>query len=212
VRDESGTDDDGVELKRSVYEINESRFDGACGDGGGRELLVATEPDEGTVAGVGCTGAITSSSSVVGVGRNAPGIAGPKLLACACMTGRMGCIGGRGAVTLGLGLGSLAERVAVGLGLRLLRRDVGLARPLRDVAASSGLGIVGAITATESSGDASTVAALSRTDGTAYSICSVAFPRGILCGLGGWWGFGGDGAIGSISRSKIADEDECLWM
>jgi len=89
--------------------------------------------------------------------------------------------GGRGALILGLGLGIERERGAVGLGLRLLKRDDGLPNPLREVAVSSGLGCAGATTATtESSGDARTVAALSKTEGTEYSSCSVAFPRGIL--------------------------------
>lgn len=58
-------------------------------------------------------------------------------------------------------------------------------------------------------------AALSRTEGTDWSRCSVAFARGIRCGFGGWlWAWlwrpwGGDGGIrGSISRSKMADEEE----
>lgn len=38
----------------------------------------------------------------------------------------------------------------------------------------------------------------------------MAFERGVWCGFEGWREWGGDGqVIGSMSRSKIADEDEC---
>lgn len=56
-------------------------------------------------------------------------------------------------------------------------------------------------------------AAESRTEGTECSSCSVVFERGIRCGLGGWvaWsGCGDGGESGSISLSKIAEEEECL--
>jgi hypothetical protein len=53
-------------------------------------------------------------------------------------------------------------------------------------------------------------AALSRTDGTDCSSCSVVFERGMRWGFGGWWmELGGEGLeMGSMSRSKIADDDE----
>ena len=51
-------------------------------------------------------------------------------------------------------------------------------------------------------------AAESRTEGTLCSSCSVPFDLGIRCGLGGWEDGGDGGPMGSISRSKMADEDE----
>lgn len=53
-------------------------------------------------------------------------------------------------------------------------------------------------------------AAESRTEGTLCSSCSVPFDLGIRCGLGGWEDGGDGGSIGSMSRSKMADEDEWL--
>ena len=70
-------------------------------------------------------------------------------------------------------------------------------------------------TASKSSSCASelarTAAALSRTEGTAYSICSVPLLRAIRCGFGGCDVDGGEGAMASMSRSKIADEEEWLY-
>lgn len=177
------------------------------------------ELPDATVVGVAgsCDGVDTTSGSnggevAVGVGRYAPGI-GITLLAVlgwVCIVGRMlPDSGGKGELRLGLGLGMVNERAALGLGLRLLNRDEGLPRPLREVAVSSGLGCAATTVTAESSGEAKTVAALSRTEGTEYSSCSVALPRGIRCGLGGWPLLGGEGAMGSMSRSKIAEEDEC---
>jgi hypothetical protein len=110
----------------------------------------------------------------------------------------------------------LAEREPRGLGLRLRRLPIGLVNPLR---LRSKIEVAGASTATRSSPRSSSCspvrisAALSRTDGTDWSRCSVALARGIR------WGFGGrcdvpEGdvgeTIGSMSRSNIAEEDECL--
>ena len=53
-------------------------------------------------------------------------------------------------------------------------------------------------------------AAESRTEGTLCSSCSVPFDLGIRCGFGGWEDGGDGGPMGSMSRSKIAEEDECL--
>ncbi|EDR07626.1 uncharacterized protein LACBIDRAFT_327480 [Laccaria bicolor S238N-H82] len=97
-----------------------------------------------------------------------------------------------------------------GLGLLLLKLN-GLAKPLlREAGASTDT----CSSACESSMDARMDAAESRTDGTDCSSCSVDFARDTRWGLGGWWGsVGGEGITGgSISRSKIADEDERLWL
>ena len=180
-------------------------MDIARGEGGARGTTedVLAERDAGgdVVVGVAVSGAAGGISDA-GVGIYAPGIIGPML------GWRRG---GSGAVSLRAGLGSLAGRAAAeGLALRLLMRDEGLPRPEREVAASSGLGTAGATTAIDSSGDARTAAALSRTEGTAYSICSVPLLRAIRCGFGGCDVDGGDGAMDSMSRSNIADEDEWL--
>lgn len=60
--------------------------------------------------------------------------------------------------------------------------------------------------------DVRMAAAESRTEGTACSSCSVFLARGILCGSRGFpgWDDGEGGRSGSMSRSKIAEEDE--WM
>lgn len=50
-------------------------------------------------------------------------------------------------------------------------------------------------------------AAESRTDGTDWSRCSVVLARGMRCGLDETGGEGG--AIGSMSRSKMAEDEEC---
>ena len=53
-------------------------------------------------------------------------------------------------------------------------------------------------------------AALLRTEGMEFSSCSIPFEWGMQCG---WWATGGEGGmIGSISRLKIADDDECLFV
>lgn len=55
-------------------------------------------------------------------------------------------------------------------------------------------------------------AALSRTDGTLSSSCSVPFALAIRCGFDGWVECEGEGdgnGKASMSRSKMADEDEC---
>lgn len=102
----------------------------------------------------------------------------------------------------------------MGLGLLLLRLPIGLANPLPACLwgwrASNVVG-EGATTATSSSAgreEVMTSAALSRTEGTACSSCSVALARGIRCGLGGCVG-GEGGRIGSMSRSNMAEEAEC---
>jgi len=53
-------------------------------------------------------------------------------------------------------------------------------------------------------------AAESRTEGTLCSSCSVPFDLGIRCGLSEWEDGGDGGPMGSMSRSKMADEDEWL--
>lgn len=60
---------------------------------------------------------------------------------------------------------------------------------------------------------ARTSAALSRTEGTDCSSCSEAFARAMKWGLVTWVAECGEvGAVlsGSISRSKMADDDECI--
>ena len=114
-------------------------------------------------------------------------------------------------------------------GLGLLELPMGLVSPLLLPAAIIPLVVAGMMTAildrdVASSGlaevdAARTAAALSSTEGTLSSSCSVVFDRGIRWGFGGcWWWFGGEGlGRGSMSRSKMADEEECLcwrksWM
>lgn len=65
-------------------------------------------------------------------------------------------------------------------------------------------------------------AAASSTDGTECSSCSVVLERGIRWGLGGWGGWrcpcpcgcgeGERGEMGSMSRSKMAELEEWLWV
>ena len=97
-----------------------------------------------------------------------------------------------------------------GLGLRLLKLPMGLANPL--VLPIVEAGATTEIWSPSSSIDARIEAALSRTDGTDCSSCSVALERGMRCGFWGWWlECGGEGfEMGSMSRSKMADDDECL--
>lgn len=108
-----------------------------------------------------------------------------------------------------------AVRIPNGLGLRLLKLPIGLANPLLRPMTSK-LMVAGETIATWSPASLSsklvrTEAALSRTEGTACSSCSVPFARGILWGFCWWWCIGGEGGeIGSISLSKIAEDDECL--
>lgn len=145
-------------------------------------------------------------------------------------TGRAGCepllaapveveaVIGRGRVKLGLGDGRftsiLRRLVALGLGLLLLSCDIGEVNPLPPPPnGSSDRGATMAMASSASLSSESAVrisAALSRTVGTAWSSCSVNFPRGMRCGSEGWFSRGGDGVMGSISRSKIAEDEECL--
>jgi hypothetical protein len=110
----------------------------------------------------------------------------------------------------GIDGGDRAGELTIGLGLRLLKLPIGLAKPL--FRPLSKTGDAGETTATWSPTSMSSIpakiaAALSRTEGTEFSSCSVPFERGIRCGL---WVIGGDGEmIGSISRSNMADDDEC---
>jgi hypothetical protein len=102
-------------------------------------------------------------------------------------------------------------RTPSGLGLRLLKLPIGLVKPLRRPGSAHG-----ATTETSSPVVMDAVrisAALSRTEGTLCSSCSVVFERGMRCGLVGCeekWGGEGD-VTGSMSRSKIADEEEWLY-
>jgi hypothetical protein len=107
-----------------------------------------------------------------------------------------------------------------GLGLLLRKLPIGLVKPLlglrarMESKAGGEEGAAGATTAMWSRAVDSGVssmparrdAALSRTEGTACSSCSVPFALGILCGFERNGGDGG--TAGSISRSKIADDDE----
>lgn len=94
-----------------------------------------------------------------------------------------------------------------GLGLRLLNRDMGLVKPLW-YPVSIGAGVTIEIASRSSSSGSVEVriaAALSSTEGTERSSSSVNFARAM------WWGSEvndiGD-AIGSISRSKMAEDEE----
>jgi hypothetical protein len=106
-----------------------------------------------------------------------------------------------------------------------LRERIGLAPrdeppANRDDAMDGAAGARMATSASSASADVSSAAALSRTEGTDCSRASVPFARGIRCGFagGGWMG-GEAGSVegvresermGSTSRSKIAEDDECL--
>lgn len=83
---------------------------------------------------------------------------------------------------------TLRTPVPVGLGLRLLRLQFGLAKPLP--VGRNGRSQAGVTTAIWSSSigdaDVSMAAAVSRTEGTFCSSCSVVLERGMRCGLGGW--------------------------
>jgi len=155
------------------------------------------------------------------------GVKEPKLVGviilAVCIEGRAvvggdgadGTVGGVNKVGL-VGLGTPKRRLFVfpegeikprGLGLRLLKLPIGLVNPLRRPGSAHGA-------TTAISSDAATEAvrisaALSRTEGTLCSSCSVALERGMRWGL---WECEdcGDGQTGSISRSKIAEDDECL--
>lgn len=97
----------------------------------------------------------------------------------------------------------------VGLGLRLLRRDVGLVNPLW-YAGSSGAGVTMEMASKSSSSgsfEVRTAAALSSTEGTERSISSVNFARAVWCGSAQ---SGMGELMGSMSRSKIAEEEEWL--
>lgn len=127
---------------------------------------------------------------------------------------------GKGRVKLGLGEGRLTRTLRrfdrpFGLGLRLLIWEMGEVKPLlpprpRD---SKGMGAtmaIESITSLSSMSDVRISAALSSTDGTDWSSCSVSLPRGMRWGLALWAASEGGGVRGSISRSKIADEEEWL--
>jgi hypothetical protein len=93
----------------------------------------------------------------------------------------------------------------VGLGLRLPYPLMGLVNPLLHAGATT---LILPLSSTEWAGDASMAAALSRTEGTLWSSCSVVLERGVRCGFVGWRE--GGLVMGSMSRSKIADEEEWL--
>jgi hypothetical protein len=117
------------------------------------------------------------------------------------------------------GLGMLSNKLLTcaadgplskGLGLRLLKLPIGLVNPLRRPASRHG-----ATTAISSEGESEAVriaAALSSTEGTLCSSCSVVLERGMRWGFGGCAEVcGGEGdTIGSISRSNMAEDDEWL--
>ena len=134
----------------------------------------------------------------------------------------LGGLVARGTCVCNDGLGMLSSKLVllwltvVGLGLLLLKLPMGLATPLLLPVLPANNPVAGATTLILSSsrepcGEARIAAALSRTEGTLWSSCSVVLERGVRCGLGGRCGYGGEGEVmGSMSRSKIADEDECL--
>lgn len=120
----------------------------------------------------------------------------------------------------GIGPGPVATRRPRGLGLRLLKLPMGLANPLlvprARMESNAGLVDAGATTATwstdspESSRVARMEAALSRTDGTECSSCSVPLALGMRCGFWCARKGGEGGTTGSMSRSKMAEEEEWL--
>jgi hypothetical protein len=102
-----------------------------------------------------------------------------------------------------------------GLGLRLLKLPIGLANPLLLPAYESPkLDALAGVTTAIWSPDSGSwspermVAAESKTEGTESSSCSVVLARGIRWGLDEFGGEGG--AIGSMSRSNMAEEEEWL--
>lgn len=85
-------------------------------------------------------------------------------------------------------------------------RDEGLVKPLREPISGAGATIAMFCSSIGEEDEVSTAAAESSTEGTAWSSCSVNFPLGVRCGFA--WVCDGDGEIGSMSRSKMADDDE----
>lgn len=104
----------------------------------------------------------------------------------------------------------LGERLALkGLGDRLV--DIG---EVEDEGAWIGFGAMMLMSSSSTlcsplGEEVKTSAAESSTDGTECSRLSELWPRAVLWGSG--WLWGGDIVIGSMSRSKMADEPECLW-
>ena len=99
-----------------------------------------------------------------------------------------------------------------GLGLRLLKLPIGLANPLL-LPAYWSPDVAGVTTAIWSPASGSwmpvrMVAAESSTEGTDSSNCSVVLARGMRCGFVELGGEGG--TTGSMSRSNMAEDDECL--
>lgn len=86
-------------------------------------------------------------------------------------------------------------------------RDEGLANPLRLPILGAGATIAIFCSSIGEEDEVRTSAAESSTVGTAWSSCSVNFPLGVRCGFE-WDGCDGDGEMGSMSRSKMADDDE----
>lgn len=202
VREERGMVDVGVDVSRSVYETKERRLvamlglgetgewgwekvDGAAGRGGSFGVLVVSSVDS----------ASSGAEKYADVGVTIAGGAG-----------------GTWEVWIDRGRwGMLRRRLFLpwaGLGLRLLKLPMGLAKPLpgNDV----GYG-AGATTATSFAFwiDVRIAAAESRTDGTECSMVSVVFDRGIRCALAGETCSGDAGDSGSMSRSKMALDEEC---
>lgn len=250
VKLESGSVDAGVDVSRSVYEMNERRFDGFFGDGGACDARpplvvvgVAAVGDAGSVCS-GCSWCVavvgdessecTEKYADVGVEMVGAGACGGELV---CTSGRVGgeelpgagcaaCADCAGSETVKLGLGEGSVMMVLlrferpfGLGLRLLIWEIGDVKPLLGPnesggRESKGIGATTAMVSMPSLSSMSDVvrisAALSSTDGTDWSSCSVNFPRGMRCGSVVWLRSGGDGVMGSISRSKMADDEECL--
>lgn len=74
--------------------------------------------------------------------------------------------------------------VPVGLGLRLLRLPMGLTKPLPGRKPRSYAGVTTAIwSSSMGNAEVSTAAAVSKTEGTLCSSCSVVFERGMRWGL-----------------------------
>jgi hypothetical protein len=82
------------------------------------------------------------------------------------------------------------------------------------VSSSSAFAAAAVVVEEDDDDKASTEAALCRTEEAFCSICSVVLERGVRCGcvVCAWARRGREEeGIGSMSRSKIADDGECLF-
>jgi hypothetical protein len=222
---ESGCAAIGADVRRSVYEMNESLLVDltACGEGPGTDDFLT-----------GDAGAAGNPVVVVKV------VVGGMVMLCGGEpdTSPSGetLLAGDGARELAMGLANpdvnpLTDAAPLTLALALMRpltpipcrrRDMTGGEPLEvpDPAEGSDLGEpanwgADERTVTLDGSSLSAVMAESSTEGTESSIASVAFARGMRCGFTAWVGEGTARewvGMGSMSRSKIAELDEWLGV